>query len=226
MGSSGFTFRQFHIEQGSCAMKVGTDSVLLGAWSSLPLEGRILDIGCGTGILSLMAAQRTDCLITAIEIDADAAAQAACNVQASKWSNRIEVVCGDIRTYSPQEPFQAIICNPPYFQDSLRAPLAARAGARQGVSLSFEELMQSAARMLCADGKMFAVIPCSAMQEFLKAAAVNGLHQHELCYVSTAPGKQPKRVLLSLMRHCTPLPATELVMGSPAQVALTSQFYL
>lgn len=207
-------------------MKVGTDSVLLGAWSSLPSEGRILDIGCGTGILSLMAAQRTGCSITAIEIDADATAQAACNIQASKWSNRIEIICGDIKTYTPQEPFQAIICNPPYFQDSLRAPLAARAGARQGVNLSFDSLLQAASRLLSQNGEMFVVLPCDALQLFLKTAALNGLHQHALCYVSTAPGKQPKRVLVSLMRHCTPLPATELVMGSPAQIALTNEFYL
>lgn len=226
MPSTGFTFKQFHIEQGSCAMKVGTDSVLLGAWSALPETGRILDIGCGTGILSLMAAQRTGCIITAVEIEADAASQARININASKWSNRIDVVCADIRTFSAAEPFQTIVCNPPYFQNSLAAPLAARAGARQGVNLSFDELLQAAARLLSQDGEMFVVLPCDALQLFLKSAAMNGLHQHNLCYVSTAPGKQPKRVLLSLQRHCTPSAPTTLVMGSPAQLALTSAFYL
>lgn len=225
MPSTGFTFKQFHIEQGSCAMKVGTDSVLLGAWSALPETGRILDIGCGTGILSLMAAQRTACNITAVEIEADAAAQAAINVQASKWSSRIDVVCADIKSYSATESYDAIICNPPYFQDSLAAPLASRAVARQGVNLSFNSLLQAAARLLSQDGEMFVVLPFDALQPFLKTAAINGLHQHDLCCVSTAPGKQPKRVLLSLQRSCTPSLPTALVMGSPAQIELTSEFY-
>lgn len=94
-----FRFKQFAVEQQRCAMKVGTDGVLIGAWCDLRAKDRrILDMGTGTGVIALMAAQRCpQAQVTAIDIDGDCAAQAQDNVAASPWSDRVEVVCGDIR---------------------------------------------------------------------------------------------------------------------------------
>ena len=117
MSDSKFSFKQFELHQELCAMKVGTDSVLLGAWANIPAQGYILDIGAGTGILSLMAAQRsTNTYITAIEIDTPAAQQARENIARSNWAHRIEVINGDFTQITDRfdHPFNAIISNPPY----------------------------------------------------------------------------------------------------------------
>ena len=127
MRGKGFTFKQFHIDHSRCAMKVGTDGTLLGAWASLPDEGKILDIGTGTGLIAIMAAQRNaKVTISAIDIDADCVSQAQENIDATNWSNRINVSHSALQEYYPNTQFDLIISNPPYFIDSLNSPDAAR----------------------------------------------------------------------------------------------------
>lgn len=121
MASQSFTFRQFAVHQDRCAMKVGTDGVLLGAWANV--KGDILDIGTGTGLIALMTAQRSpSSKVTAIEIDPDAAVQATENVASSPFADRISVVQSSIQDYRPAMTFHTIVSNPPFFESSLKIP--------------------------------------------------------------------------------------------------------
>ena len=153
-----FQFQQFRIEQGACAMKVSTDACLLGAAADLTGATRLLDIGTGTGLLALMAAQRHPTVeIEAVEIDAAAAAQAAANAAASPWAGRIRVSGMSLADYAAtpaRPPFSHIICNPPFFRQSLRSPDAARTTARHEAAdtLSFEALAAFAAQFLLPSG--------------------------------------------------------------------------
>src|SRR5574344_2567439 len=130
MSNSYFRFKQFSVFQERCAMKVGTDGVLLGAWAKVDAANRILDIGTGTGLVALMLAQRSTAMITAVEIDEEAAIQAEENFCQSPWANRFEVVNSDITSYETDALFDVIVSNPPYFVDSLQCPDGQRSLAR------------------------------------------------------------------------------------------------
>ena len=121
MGGDSFTFKQFVVQQDRCAMKVGTDGTLLGAWAELvKADGRILDIGTGTGLIAMMMAQRyPEARITAIDIDEMAVLQAVDNVNASPFADRIEVFQADVNAFEPTEKFNSIVCNPPFFNNAM-----------------------------------------------------------------------------------------------------------
>ncbi len=131
-----FQFKKFTIAQDRCAMKVGTDGVLLGAWA----RGgkRVLDIGTGTGLVALMMAQRfTDAVVDAVEIDHDTAGQAMENVSSSPFANRVKVFAKALQGFEPDAPYDSIVTNPPFFSNSLLAPDSSRTMARHTVALSF-----------------------------------------------------------------------------------------
>ncbi len=236
MSEQGFRFKQFAIQQERCAMKVGTDGVLLGAWAALPAEGNILDIGTGTGILALMAAQRTtECRITAIEIDADAAEQAKENVAASPWHDRIEVLHADFNEFArdTERRFAAILSNPPYFEESLRPNDGARCTARHTVTLQYDALFSLARRLLLPEGRLSLVIPADLYKRVDECAMLSGWSATRLTYVCTTPRKSPKRVLCEWQQGiAAPCPTERLVIAhSPncytdAYRELTRDFYL
>ena len=147
MGGGGFTFKQFHIDHSRCAMKVGTDGVLIGAWCRLPSSGRILDIGTGTGLIAVMAAQRASgCTVTGIDIDAECVAQARDNAASSPWGGRIGIEQCALQEFFPTHRFDAIVSNPPYFEESLLPPDARRTAARHTRSLTYAELVDGDVR--------------------------------------------------------------------------------
>lgn len=171
MRGKGFTFKQFHIDHSRCAMKVGTDGTLLGAWATLPTDGSILDIGTGTGLIAIMAAQRSfGSKITAIDIDEDCVLQARENVSASPWHDRIEVIHSALLDFSPAQKFDCIISNPPYFIDSQLSPDAARSTARHTATLPFDELVSGVKRLLADDGHFSLILPPPEMERFRSAA--------------------------------------------------------
>ena len=137
----GFQFRQFFVGQQHCAMKVGTDGVLLGAWATG--GHHILDIGTGTGVVALMMAQRFPSAdIDAIEVDHDAAEQATDNVRQSPFASRVTVTHTALQNFHPSAPYDSIVCNPPYFLNSLKAPETSRSLARHAGddSLTFRDI--------------------------------------------------------------------------------------
>lgn len=202
MASQNFTFRQFAVHQDRCAMKVGTDGVLLGAWANV--KGDILDIGTGTGLIALMTAQRSpSSKVTAIEIDRDAAVQATENVASSPFADRISVVLSSIQDYRPAMTFHTIVSNPPFFESSLKNPDPSRATARHTDTLSYRELFQAVARLLADEGEFSAVIPSDCLSPFIAEAYLSGLRPTRQTAVRTTPRKQPKRYLVAFSRQAT-----------------------
>ena len=198
MGGSGFTFKRFHVDHGRCAMKVGTDGVLIGAWCRVPVEGRILDIGTGTGLIALMAAQRSPhARVTAIDVDAACVAQARGNVAASPWGGRIEVVGLPLQEFFPQERFDAIVSNPPYFEESLLPPDGRRTTARHTRSLSFQDLARGVARLLAEGGRFSLILPAGGAERFLSVAR-GALYLTRRCDVWTTPSSGVRRVMMEL----------------------------
>lgn len=241
-----FRFKQFVIHQEGCAMKVGTDGVLLGAWA----QGgkRILDIGTGTGILALMMAQRfPDASITAIDIDNDAFRQAEENIANSPFADRINVVHSSLQNF-PNEMFDCIVSNPPFFEDSLLCPDEQRSLARHTASLSFRELILCSSQLLTDNGVMSMIVPtdrihhieaiiealseCKYNTNSLSTPSASPLHISHRLDIKTVERKQPKRTLLLLTKQSptTPIHETQLLMisgeRSPWFQALTEDFYL
>jgi len=227
-----FHFRLFSVTQEKSPMKVGTDSVLLGAWCHLENALDILDIGTGTGILALMAAQRSNAAITAIDIDPEAISEASSNASASPWADRIVTKCIDVRDFYPDSRFGAIICNPPYFRNSLKSPVSGRNLARHTVTLDYGSLAQAAARMMCPDGRLSVIIPHSASGDFHKACALNGLFPERITDVVTKEGREPSRTLITMTFHPTLLNKDTIVVSDSdgnrtgSYSELTSAFYL
>ena len=230
-----FAFKQFAVCQDRCAMKVGTDGVLLGAWAKVEECQRILDVGTGTGLIALMAAQRSQAHVTAIDLDEGAVAQAQENVAASPWKQRIRVVAMDMRNMELEEheaPFDALLCNPPFFENSLKCPDAARTMARHTDTLSFDELARSAARLLAPHGELSVVIPYDRTTDMTVSAACYGLFATRQTVVCPVQGGKPKRILMAFSKQGEAHnPVTLSIRDeqrnyTPEYVALVEDFYL
>lgn len=195
-----FRFKQFEIEQDRCAMKVGTDGVLLGAWA----QGgrRILDIGSGTGLISLMMAQRfPEAEVVGIDMDADACGQAKENVMASPFRDRVEIECCRLQDFGADGTFDAIVSNPPFFVDSLKNPDSKRTMARHTDSLPFRDLFAGVKRLLSDDGVFSAIVPVEVVEQFVAESCMLGFYLIRKCGVKTVERKQPKRFMLSFAKH-------------------------
>ena len=195
-----FRFKQFEIEQDRCAMKVGTDGVLLGAWA----QGgrRILDIGSGTGLISLMMAQRfPEAEVVGIDMDADACGQARENVMASPFRDRVEIECCRLQDFGGSGVFDAIVSNPPFFVDSLKNPDSKRMMARHTDSLPFRDLFAGVKRLLSDDGIFSAIVPVEVVEQFVAESCILGFYLIRKCGVKTVVRKQPKRFMLSFAKH-------------------------
>lgn len=199
MSNPYFQFKQFTVWHDKCAMKVGTDGVLLGAWASVQNAHKILDVGTGTGLVALMLAQRSlpDADIIALEIDGAAAGQARENVTRSPWKERVEVVQTDFRDYQSSDKFDVIVSNPPYFVDSLECPDQQRNAARHNGSLTYEELLEGVVGLLAEDGTFTIVIPTDVADRVKMIAATKNLYAVRQLNVITKPGGIPKRTLIT-----------------------------
>lgn len=242
MAADSFVFKEFEVVQSNCAMKVGTDAVLLGAWFNVSQAGNVLDIGTGTGILAIMAAQRSHSFIDAIEIDEEAYLQALDNCKKSKWSNRIAVYHTSLQEYVPsaRKKYDVIVSNPPYFSNSLQAASEPRTMARHTCSLNFEELIDGAALLLKLDGSFATILPIKEAEYFTAIARRYGLYASRITYVKTTCTKPAKRVLLQFgFQKISPVEETLIIedearsdcemkqrVYSDEYKKLTSSFYL
>ncbi|MDE6268627.1 MAG: methyltransferase [Muribaculaceae bacterium] len=238
--NSTFHFRRFDVENRIAGMKVGTDSVLLGAWTRvIPSDRFILDAGTGSGLLALMIAQRANptASITAVEIDPDATAEAARNFISSPWPGMLTAVNADWNQCVadiPPASVQLIISNPPYFTEALRAPDPRRATARHQLTLSFESLIISAADLLAPDGRLSMVSPAAAEPDITYLAEFHRLAISRLTRVIPVEGKPAALLLWELIPRgsaTTPAVISTLTLRdssslpTPAYVDLTADYY-
>lgn len=203
-----FRFKQFAVAQDRCAMKVGTDGVLLGAWAatgtgSQNMRRRILDIGTGTGLIALMMAQRcVGASVVGIDIVAEACEQARENVAASPFHDRIDILNTSLQHYNAEpRSFDAIVSNPPFFENSMKTPDRDRTLARHTDTLSCTDLFCGVDRLLSENGVFSVIIPIENLSVFTGESAIFGFYVNEEIKIQTTPAKQPKRCLLSFVRN-------------------------
>lgn len=236
MANSYFQFKKFTIRHDKCAMKVGTDAVLLGAWATVGSCNNILDIGTGTGIIALMLAQRSDASIDAIDIDKDACIQAEENVLASPYAERVNVMpisCSEFTRSVTEKKYDLIVSNPPYFIDSLKCPDTQRSVARHTDSLFLPELIGQSQPLLSPRGRIALVLPYELLEEVKTIARKNALHVCRQTNVIPVPDARPKRLLIELSGRETDIenPDTLVIEEArhrytPEYIALTKDFYL
>ncbi|WP_041393878.1 tRNA1(Val) (adenine(37)-N6)-methyltransferase [Photobacterium profundum] len=237
--AKGFTFKQFHVDDGGCGMAVSTDGVLLGAWATLPKQGKLIDIGTGSGLLALMMAQRTapaPCSIIAIELDDSAADAAAKNFSNSPWSSSLHCVKQDIQQWNRTQPknnIGNIICNPPYFNFGLQADSQTRATARHTDTLTHDALLQSITHLLAPEGIVSLILPEYEGRQLIQAAEKYGLQCQRLCEVKSTEKKPVSRLLIELTSSTVKsAPQKEALcihdsgQYSAQFIALTRDFYL
>ena len=202
-------FKQFSVDDSRCAMKVGTDGILLGAWVSCEGAGKLLDIGTGSGLIALMAAQRCAAggdrrfYITAIDIDADAAGQAAENFAASPWAaclTALPVSLADFLAAGHAGEYDVIVCNPPYYitGKSIIPAGAQRSAARRDADLTIDDVLQAAAVLLAPSGHLALILPTAREEDLLAACARAGMRVVRRCLVATTPRKAPSRLLVEI----------------------------
>ena len=236
-----FNFKQFSVNQERCAMKIGTDGVLLGAWTPLinnPFN--VLDIGAGTGILSLMLAQRSNAapnnvgIIDAIEIDEDAYEQCVENFEASPWGDKLFCFHAGLDEFvdEPEDEYDLIISNPPFYTDDYKSDNTSRDLARFEDALPFEELIEAAALLLSDNGIFSVIIPFKEEERFVSMCKELDLFPLKITRVKGTPTSEIKRSLLAFCRIEQTALIDELVIEisrhnyTPEYIELTKDFYL
>lgn len=201
MANNYFSFKQFTIYQDKSAFKVGTDGVLLGAYADLNGVTNILDIGSGTGLLSIMLAQRCEAMITAIEPDHDSFIQSCENVNLVKWQKRIKIVNSDLQNFnSDNERFDLIVTNPPYFCDSLKSPDPRKSAARHNDSLTTVEILTGVKRLLKDDGRLQLILPYVEGNVFIADASRYGFYCNNILKIRPLPESEIRRLILTFTR--------------------------
>lgn len=232
-----FQFKQFSVNHDRCAMKIGTDSVLLGAWC--PIDNHpfsVLDIGAGTGILSLMLAQRTHAeQLDAIEIDENAYEQCVENFEASPWSDRLFCFHAGLDEFvdEPEDEYDIIISNPPFYAENYKTENDARDAARFQEALPFEELVEAASLLLSENGIFAVIIPFKEEERFIELCAEAELFPVKVTRVKGSHTTPIVRSLLAFKRYeLSVLEADELVIEinrheyTDEYINLTKEFYL
>ncbi len=198
MANTWFQFKQFKIFQDKTAMKVGVDGVLLGAVSHFENAVNILDVGSGTGLLALIAAQKTNAKITALEIDKNAFIQCCQNIKYNKQEQKIKVINASFQEFykNTKTKFDYIICNPPYFENSFKSSNNARNIARHSESLSKEELIKGVAKILAKKGTFSVILPSEFENSFIRKCNKYNLVCNYKMLVKPKPDKSVNRIIL------------------------------
>lgn len=232
-----FSFKQFSIDQDRCAMKIGTDGVLLGAWTPLANNPfSILDIGTGTGVIALMLAQRSHAeQIDALEIDEEAYEQSVDNFENSPWSDRLFCFHAGLDEFveEPEDEYDLIVSNPPFYSEDYKTECNQRDMARFQDAMPFEELIEAAAMFLSENGIFAVIIPFKEEENFLALTKECELYPLKITRVKGTPTTEIKRSLLAFSRNETlNFVADELVIETarhiytPEYITLTKDFYL
>jgi len=231
-----FKFKQFTINQDQCAMKIGTDGVLLGAWASLDNHlFSILDIGSGTGIIALMLAQRSNAvIIDAIEIDDSAYEQCVNNFENSPWSDRLFCYHVSLETFVKEidDTYDLIISNPPFYSDNFKSDNIKRDLARFEDAMPFEQLIKNVSKLLSKEGKFAVIIPFKEEERFIALALNSNLFPNKIMRVKGTPDSEIKRSLVELSFSKSDIITNELIIETSRHqytrdyINLTKDFYL
>ena len=234
--SKPFRFKQFSVAQDQCAMKIGTDAVLLGAWTGLDSQpNSILDIGAGTGILALIMAQRSTAeLIDAIEIDDDAYEQCVENFETSDWGDRLFCYHASLDEFTAEieDQYDLIISNPPFFTDTFKTTNEVRNQARFEDAMPFTELIKSVSKLLSSNGEFNVVIPFSEEFSFTKLAAKEDLYPSKILHIRGQESSPLKRSMICFTFKKQTAQTHELIIEiarheyTKEYTLLTKDFYL
>lgn len=237
MSAKPFKFKQFTVSQDKCAMKIGTDAVLLGAWTQLNSPYSVLDIGAGTGIIALQIAQRSDAeTIDALEIEAAAFEQAVENFETSDWSDRLFCYHASLQDFVDEieEKYDLIVSNPPFYTSTYKEGSieGQRAMARHSESLPYNVLLDSTSKLLSKEGSCAFIIPHEEEENFIKIASENKLFPFRITHVRGTENSQIKRSLLQFSFVEKEIEIDELIVEisrhvyTQEYIKLTQDFYL
>jgi tRNA1Val (adenine37-N6)-methyltransferase len=226
MSNNYFRFKQFTIKQEKSVFKVGTDGVLLGACADLEGAKRILDVGTGTGLIAIMAAQRSDAGIVAIEPDQNSYLEASENIRACKWSSRIMVINTGIQKFSndQKELFDIIISNPPYFRDSLKNHDEDKSATRHSDSLSSADILEGAEKLLKAEGSLQLILPYAEGTIFIAEASPYGFFCNRIIKIKPVPSGEIKRLILKFERIKKPVSEKFLTIETGTRHSYTEEY--
>ncbi len=232
-----FRFKQFSVRNERSAMKVGTDGVLLGALCSVESVNSVLDVGCGTGLIALMIAQRTrNAIIDSVEIDADAYNEALLNYAESPWNNRLFCFLTDFREFTEKchKKYDLIVSNPPFYTEDVTPPDSQRLLARHCSALSFKELIESSIPRLSNNGKLWFISPTNRENEIANIIAANKIYISNKTIIFPKTGVAAKRIVWALTKN----PVSNILINNltiensihhdytDEYIALTRDFYL
>ncbi|WP_283636751.1 tRNA1(Val) (adenine(37)-N6)-methyltransferase [Aquaticitalea lipolytica] len=236
MSNLPFKFKEFSINQDQCAMKIGTDSVLLGAWTSLEKRPfSILDIGSGTGVLALMLAQRSLAeLIDAVEIDDNTYEQCVENFEQSPWSDRLFCYHASLEEFTDEieDKYDLIISNPPFYSEDYKSENNQRDLARFVDAMPFEHLLKSVSKLLAEDGVFSVIIPFKEETSFIALASQMSLFVNKKLHLKGTPTSDIKRSLLEFSFQESDIKSNELIIETARHqytqdyINLTKDFYL
>jgi tRNA1Val (adenine37-N6)-methyltransferase len=197
-----FRFRQFMVEDEQSTMRVGTDSMLLGAWAQPQSALRILDIGTGCGVLALMMAQQSEGTIEAIDIDLPSVLEARNNFIQSAWNHRLTAIHDSLHGFSfnSKHCFDFIITNPPYFSNSLKSPNYRKNSARHDNILPLDELVKAVSTLLCDHGRFALILPAESTARCSVVCQTAGLHLNRKLIVYPVSASPARRVLMEYSR--------------------------
>jgi tRNA1Val (adenine37-N6)-methyltransferase len=226
MGNPYFKFKQFTINQQNTVMKVGVDAVLLGAWANPNQASKILDIGTGTGLLSLMLAQKTTASIVAIEIDEDSYLQALENIKASKWASQMKILKTSFQNFVLEKPdqYDFIICNPPYFDSTRPSPNEKRSLARHDQTLGLNVLFSGVNQILNAEGSFLMIYQYNRKDQVLSEAAIHGLFPTQILEIKGNENKIPNRVIIEFSRNNKPYQISQMIVRNAETNDYTNEY--
>ncbi len=234
MSNPYFMFKQFTVFHDKCGMKVGVDGVTLGAWADVTGTETILDVGCGSGLIALMMAQRSDAKILALDIDENCVLQSKENVENSPWKNRISIKHTSFQDFanSTTETYDLIVSNPPFFNNSLKNPSQARSVARHTDTLSHLDLIKNAIKLLNKKGKFSVILPITEGESFIDLAEKEGMFCGQKVTLFPNLVKPAKRLILEFRKEKTDCKVSEITIEKERGVytkeyrEMVREFYL
>lgn len=235
MGNNFFRFKQFTINQDKSAMKVGTDGVLIGAWAICDQAKNVLDIGAGTGLISIMIAQRCNAIIDAVEIDSDSFLQAQENVNSCPWKERIFLYHESIQEYAENITikYDLIVSNPPFFNNSLKSENERKSNSKHTDLLSYSDLVFAVNKLIADNGVFSVILPFNEGLRFIEQCRIAALFCVRKTIIFPCPWKKASRVLLEFKKQETPIIENSLTVElserheySAEYIDITKDFYL